>query len=136
MTLSVRPDKSGHFFSRTMQQIGKNKHGARRTARVEIRLTPAEKTGLMEQADEAQAELSDFVRARIFGTTPRKHAQAKGERAELLRHLAGLGQISNSIRNVEISIKRTTTPDQVKIDEALKEIEKLGHYIRSLLHGH
>jgi len=119
-----------------MQQFGKTKHAKRRTERVEIRLTEQERIDLGEHALEAGAEVSDYIRSKIFGTAPRKHARATGERAELIKSLGELGKIGSNLNQIARALNREIIPDKWKIEDALKEIDNLGHYIRSALHGH
>lgn len=119
-----------------MESFGLNKHRKRRTERVELRLTEVEKRQLEDDAASASTEISEFIRSKIFGTTPRKHAQANGARAELINSLGELGKIGSNINQIARSLNREVIPEKWKIEDALKEVENLGHYIRSVLHGH
>lgn len=119
-----------------MNSYGKNKHTKRRTERIEIRLTEQERIDLNTHAEIAGAEVSEYVRSKIFGTVPRKHSQATGERAELIKALGELGKIGSNVNQIARALNRDVVPDPWMIETATKEIENLGHYLRAVLHGH
>ena len=115
----------------------KGRQGERRTTQIHVRLTGEEKKKLDALAAEYGADLSEYIRARALGATPRQSGKATGERAVLLETLGNLGKGLSNLNQIARSLNRGGMDDADSIEAAITEIRALGKTIREILiHGY
>ena len=101
--------------------------------RLEVRITMKEKDRLFALADEAEAEVSEYVRGKIFNQPARRSPRAKGDRAELIKILGQLGRIGGNVHQITRALNRRENPHGLAFDLALQDIASLGDQIRKAL---
>ena len=104
-----------------------------RSIMLQIRITPKEKDRLFSLANEAEAEVSDYVRGKIFNQSVRRSPRAKGDRAELIKILGELGKVGSNVNQIARAINRRENPQGLAFDLALQDIASLGDQIRKAL---
>ena len=73
--------------------------GEKRTSKIEVRLTPAEKSQLKELAQLNGARPSDFIRETVLSAKRLRHV-ATPDRAALIRLTAELGKVGSNLNQI------------------------------------
>jgi hypothetical protein len=114
----------------------------KRTKIIRVRITEAERTGLVQAAKESGFSVSDYVRVKAINGKP--HMRRKlPERQLVIAFLAELGKIGSNINQIARGINRRLAagrePDVPAdvIKHSLNAVETLTeHLIELLEHGH
>jgi hypothetical protein len=113
----------------------------KRTSIFKVRLTPAEKTILLELAANAGLSPSDFMRVKTIGGKPQSR-KATPERAVLIKLQAELNKLGSNANQIARALNRRQDSDNLTgvsiegINEALYSIKTLTAKIaKELGHG-
>jgi len=109
-----------------------------RNVRLHIRLTPGEKTRLLEQAGARNETVSDHVR-RIALHSPPTIRRADPERSALIRGLGELGKIGSNVNQIAHELHRARVagyaPNYSENDvwNAMQGIRQVSDHLHNLL---
>ncbi len=114
----------------------------KRTDIIRVRVTPAEKTQLLQQASEAGYCASDFIRLKVTHSSPLRQKPTP-ERESLLKLHAELGKIGSNVNQIAhvlntyaLNGEPLDVPEDI-IKNALYGIQALTHAIHNeLRNGH
>ena len=97
------------------------KTGTRRTARLEVVLTPAEKAEMVQTAQSAGLSVAELVRRRVLGRPVRSKADAEARRS--LRRIGGnLNQIARRLNTAAGTPAAAPTGVEREVAEAVAEL--------------
>lgn len=114
----------------------------KRTSIFKVRLTPAEKSLLLELADRAGLSPSDYVRVKTIASKPQT-LKATPERAALIRLQAELNKVGSNANQIARALNRRQDSDTLTgvnmewINETIQQIKAITALIaKELGHGH
>ncbi len=97
------------------------KTGPRRTARLEVVLTPAEKAEMVQTAQSAGLSVGELVRRRVLGRPVRSKTDAEARRS--LRRIGGnLNQIARRLNTAAGAPAAASTGVEREVSEAVAEL--------------